>query len=501
MGKIETELEQKFYKLDFTKLARLISSDFDSINMNTVFFKSFSKEKVITALENPQRNEKTLRDLSNFLYVFSPQYRRLCNYYAEMPTLDWYIEPHKLDISKVNAKQFKKAYNNTLFQLDNMNIKHELFKCLQVVYREGIFYGYEYSTDDSYFIQKLDPDYCRISGTEDGVFIFEFDFDYFNKYPERLDNYAPEFETMYNNYKNSNKNRRSKGLVDLRWQELNSELSICLKADETILYPIPPFVGVFPDIYDIQDYKQLKKAKNEMQNYAIISGKIPMKNNSDTANDFKITLDTAVEFGNKIIAELPDQVGFMLSVFDDVELFKLSDDRVGSTDKVEEAIKNFWSATGTSKNLFADSSDTDAGIKYSTTADEQSLFGILRQIERWINRKLKFNSGKYKFKINILDITTFNRKEKVAEELKAAQYGLPNKIKLFASMGNSQSSIETMSFLENDILDLHTRFIPLSSSHTQGGNDDINSPTDGDKGRPSKEKEDVRIDGKEGDED
>ena len=226
-----------------------------------------------------------------------------------------------------------------------------------------------------------------------------------------------------------------------------------------------------------------------------------MKNNSDTANDFKITLDTAVEFGNKIIAELPDQVGFMLSVFDDVELFKLSDDGVGATDKVEEAIKNFWSATGTSKNLFADSSDTDAGIKYSTTADEQSLFGILRQIERWINRKLKFNNGKYKFKINILDITTFNRKEKVAEELKAAQYGLPNKIKLFASMGNSQSSIETMSFLENDILDLHTRFIPLSSSHTQGGNDDINSPTDGDKGRPSKEKEDVRIDGKEGDED
>ena len=79
----------------------------------------------------------------------------MCNYHAEIPTLDWYIEPYKLDISKVNVKQFKKAYNETLFELDNMNIKHEMLKCLQVAFREGV-YGYEYSTDDSYFIQKLD---------------------------------------------------------------------------------------------------------------------------------------------------------------------------------------------------------------------------------------------------------------------------------------------------------------------------------------------------------
>ena len=54
----------------------------------------------------------------------------------------------------------------------------------------------------------------------------------------------------------------------------------------------------------------------------------------------------------------------MLSVYDDVKLFKLSDDKVG-TDKVEEAIKNFWSAAGISKNLFADNSDTDAALKAS----------------------------------------------------------------------------------------------------------------------------------------
>lgn len=161
------KLEKKYYKLDFSQLARLVISDLDARDKNNIFFKSFPKERVIEALQNPQKNEKTLRNLSNFLYIISPHYKRLCNYYAEMATLDWYIEPYKLNIDKVNIKQFKKAYNETLFELDNMNIKHEFFKVLQVVYREGIFYGYDYNTEDSYFIQKLDPDYCKISSVED----------------------------------------------------------------------------------------------------------------------------------------------------------------------------------------------------------------------------------------------------------------------------------------------------------------------------------------------
>lgn len=490
------ELVKKYYKLDFSKLARLVMSDIDSNNTGNILFSSFPKERVVNALQNPQKNERLLKNLSNFLYVISPHYRRLCNYYAEMPTFDYYIEPYKLNTSKVNIKAFKKAYDKTLQLLDNMDIKHEMLRCLQVVFREGIFYGYEHSTDDSYFIQKLDSDYCRISGIEDGVFVFQFNFGYFEFDETRLDNFASEFQSMYRKYKNS-KQSKGKNKEDLQWQELPSDKSICIKADESILFPFPPFVGVLLDIYEIEDYKKLKKAKSEMQNIAILSGTVPTNDKSNVANDFKIDLDTAVAFGNKIIEQLPEQVGFILSVYDDMKLFKLDDDKVG-TDKVEEAIKNFWSAAGVSKNLFADNSDTDAALKQSIIADEQSVFAILRQIERWINRKLKFNNTKYKFKVNILDITRFNQREKIAEELKAAQYGLPNKIRLFVSMGNSQSSIEGMNFLENDILELHDKFIPLSSSHTQSGNS-VNSPTQGEQGRPSSEDKDIRTDDNGGD--
>lgn len=482
------ELIQEFYKIDFSKLAKIIIQDLDK-NNGSAFFKSFPKEKVMEALQNPQKHEKTLRDLSNVLYILSPHYRRLCNHHAEMPTFDWYVSPYKLDMSKVNLKQFKKVYDETLFELDNMNINHEMLKALQVAYREGIFYGYEYTTEDSYFIQKLNPEHCRIKTVEDGVYNFEFNFQYFEMDESKLDNYATEFTTKYNAYKTSKKNRK-KG-VNLQWQELNSENTICLKTDETIIYPFPPFAGVFPEIYEIQDYKSLKKANNEMQNIAILSGLVPLNQKSGIANDFQITLDTAIQFGNQIVSELPDQVGFIPTIFEDMKLFKLSDDRVG-TDKVQEAVSNFWNSSGVSKNLFTDGGTTDATVRASLITDEQSIFAMLRQIERWINRKLKFNSKKYKFKINMLNVTHQNQKEKVAEELKVAQFGIPNRLRLFATMGMSVSSIESMNFLEG-ALDIPNSWIPLNSSHTSNAN----SPTSGEKGKPSKSEEEVRTDGDE----
>lgn len=507
----EMEMKKKFYKMDFSQLAKNIITDIDAAGGSSILFQNFPKKRVMDALQNPSSNIQELRDISNFLYILSPHYRKLCNYHSEMPTLDWYIKPKKLDVNDLDIEKFKESYNETLFSLENMNIKHEMMKILQVVFREGIFFGYEYSTEDSYFIQKLDPEFCRISSIEDGVYNFAFNFEYFDGNEEKLFGYAPEFTTKFELFKKGSKKKAKKGEPeeDLTWQELDSAVTICIKSDESIQYPFPPFIGVFPEVYELEDYKALKKSNTEMQNYAIISGTIPLNDKSDTANDFKVTLDTAVQFGRKIVQELPDQVGFILSVFDDMQVFRLNDDNVGS-DKVEEAVSTFWLASGVGKSLFMDGGTTDAGIKASLTTDEQSLFALLRQIERWLNRKLTLNEKEYKFALSMLNITWQNQKEKVAEELKAGQFGIPNKIRIASSMGLEQSEVSSMSFLENEVLGLSDNWIPLQSSHTRQGSEgaepvkkpsnDPNAPTNGDEGRPSNEEEEVRTDDAEGDE-
>jgi hypothetical protein len=177
--------------------------------------------------------------------------------------------------------------------------------------------------------------------------------------------------------------------------------------------------------------------------------------------------------------QLPDQMAFLLSVYDKVELLKFNQD-LGNTDKVEEAVKNFWNASGTQEGLFTGSSSTDASQDRSIATDEQIIFRILRQMERWVNRNFKLHeylNNTYKFDFKFLDVTNLNWKKVVEQEFKVAQFGIPNKIRLCTSMGMNQSEVSDMAYLENEILELVDNFEPLISSNT------ISATQDG--GRPS----------------
>lgn len=484
---LDTEKEpidkQKFH-WDFKKLSRLIYTDLEANNgSSNILFSSFSKEQVANALQNPQKNEKFLRDLSKFLYVLSPHYKRLCDYYGDMPRFNWYISPIKFDQSKVNQNMMLLAYNKNLNYHNNMNISHEMSKVNSILFREGIYYGYKYETEDSFFLQKLDPDYCRITGVADGVYTFGFNFQYFDNKLTNINNFAPEFKELYEHYKRAkeDKNVQRTDMPKYQWRELSTENSICIKCDESIPYPFPPFVGVIPDIYDIQEYKMIKKASAKLNNVALMVGKVPINKQSEIADDFLVDLDTAITFGNKMAEQLPDQMAFLLSVYEDVDLLKMPSD-TNSVDRVEEAVKNFWSASGTQEGLFSGSASTDASQDRAIATDEQIVFRILRQIERWINRNVKLNpslNGTYKFNFQFLDITNLNWKKVIEQELKVGQYGIPNKIRLCTTIGMNQSEVTDMAYLENVLLGLPEKFIPLVSSNTMSvdGTGQVGNPS------------------------
>lgn len=474
---VQIEKIKDKYTVDFKKLTQLIYTDLEARDTANVLFKAFTKKQVADALQNPQANEKFLRDLSKFLYVLSPHYKALCNYYADLPKFRWYISPLKLNTDKVNKDMMKLNYRKTLDYLTNMNIAHEFNKVNSVLFREGIFYGYKYQSDDSFFIQKLDPDYCKITGIEDGVYNFAFNFGYFNNANTNIDNFAPEFKVLYAEYKAMKDDRsvQRKDIPKYQWRELSSTNAICIKMDETIPYPVPPFVGVIPDVYDIQEYKNLKKASTKLQNTAVLVGKVPINTKSEIANDFLVDLDTAIAFGNKITDALTDDMAFLLSVYDDMQLLKMPNDSI-SSDKVEEAVSSFWASSGTSEGLFTGTASTDAAQDRSIATDEQTVFRILRQMERWINRDFKLNdslSGTYKFNFKFLDVTNLNWKKVVEQELKVAQYGIPNKIRLCVTIGMNQSEAVDMAYLENELLGLDLIFKPLISSNTMSVTQDV----------------------------
>lgn len=136
-------------------------------------------------------------------------------------------------------------------------------------------------------------------------------------------------------------------------------------------------------------------------------------------------------------------------------------------ESVTNAIKNYYDTTGISNVLFS-GSDTTGGLEYSTMTDEMVLTGsggLYRQLERWLNRYFK-NRFDFKVTVQLLDVTSFNIAKKKEEYLKSAQYGNPCKSQISALSGTSQNEMLSLSILENDVLKLDEKWIPLSSSHT-----------------------------------
>jgi hypothetical protein len=387
--------------------------------------------------------------------------------------LYYIVEPYNVDFEKINVNKFKNQYKGVLDFIEKMNIRHEFLKVLNIAYRDDVFYGYEHMSDNSYFIQKLDPEFCQISSQEDGCFNFAFDFSYFTTNPEQLDMYPSEFKKMYNRFR--------KDPSKMKWQELDPERTICIKINEDLDYIMPPFFSTFESIFDIEDYKALRKDREEISNYKILIQKIPVRLDSENNNDFAIDLETAMAFHNKAAQVLPDQVGIITGPFetDSVSFEKDQAD----FDNVAKAERDFWNTTGVSQLLFNADKTTSIGLSKSIQTDEAMAFGVIRQVERWINRRIKYLIGTPMFKVRILDISIFNQHDFFTDILQAGQFGMPVKMAIAASLGFSPSSMINMIVLENDILGLNEKLIPLQSSHTTDGTDGngAGAPSKGDK--------------------
>jgi len=448
--------------LDYGKIANLMTKDLSKSheNYNRVF-RYYTKEMIQKFLENPAFYEQKIRELMRFLYDKSLHYKRLIRYFAGMLTFDYIIKPYDIDVDNIDVARFKSAFIRSANFVDKMNIKHEMIKLLTIALKEDVVYGYEFEGKNSYYIHVLDPNYCEIVAIEDGIYQFAFNFRYFDTREDELEDYPKEFKKKYKKYKDNGKKDP--------WIVIDGEKSICLKINEDVPYPCPPFVGIIEYLFDIDEYRRLQKSKEQLEIYKLIIQKIPMREDSDINNDFLLDYDFFNHFHNNAASVVPEQIGVITTPLP-VDEVSFEKDRV-DTDVVAKATRDFWSALGVNQHLFTTDKTSSTALNKSVETDEQFMFTVLRQIERWVNRRLKYKVRQYNFKVEFLNVTHFNWKDMFDSYLKAAQYGAPVKEKMCAVLGYSPADLINMSFVENEIFELHNNFIPLGSSHTQPKND------------------------------
>lgn len=451
----------------FAQLNKLITRDLNN-NTNAPTFSLYSKEDIQSYLSNPYTYEKQLRKAVTYIYGASSHFRRLIQYFVGLSDLAYVVEPYKLDPKKANTKTINNNYRKVLNILSSMSIKTQMPKVLTVCLREDVFYGTLWVTNDSVTIQQLPSDYCSIATIEGNVPNVTFDFSYFDSNQTLLNYYPSEFQTKYNQYQ---KNRMT------RWIELDAPNSFAIKCNSDIMdYALPPFAGLLRELYDIEDYKQLKESKTALENYAMLSMKLPMEKDGS----WGIDLGKAKEFWRNLDSVLPEEIGSILTPMD-INKVSFEKSNTGDTDTVSEAEQHMFSAAGVSSLLFNNEKASANALLLSIKADQAITYGIVKNIQDAINRFVQSQSYGKNFKVNFLNISQYNAKEAGDAYLKAASYGMPTISYYCASQGLGQAELDSMSFLETEVMGLQEMFKPLQNS-TQISSKDLESTAATDEG-------------------
>lgn len=456
--------------------------------------KIIQRKQIREWLKNPARFECQLRALSRWFYDVNGQYRRLCNYQPNMVDFAYSIYP-VID-SRDNLDEGQRAslcgdYLSVSKYLNAMNVRSEIGKLLMPATRDGIVYAYAVESSDAFCMTVLDPDFCRVCGLDKyGCLCFEFNFAYFNRFLEcdrkaMLKAYGSEFQSKYELYTTNKK---------CRWQEIGDN-GCCLKYQEDRLtYSLPPYISVIEPLLDLEDYKKLSKAREEAGNYNLLAFHIP------TDDRGIVLLDR--EFVNRFIdqatSELPESVGVLMSPMEMEKFNFAKDTTVADRSSVTDAEEQFWNASGVSNLLFGTAKSSANALSKSIISDENDIFPLVRQAERWINRRLRSKQFGKQFRIRILDVTAFNRRDMFDIYLKAGNAGLPVKNDIAATLGFTPYEVIASAYLENDVLcmrdDVYNQ--PLLSTNTTPAEDlESAASADNEGGRPQISEDELTPEG------
>ena len=457
-------------KMDYSRLSKTIVQDLINNRKESVLFKQYTKEEIINYLASPQTNEKQIRDMSIFLYANSSHYRRLCNYFSKLCILNYIIAPYRLNLNSYNQNSFLLNYRKVADLLEKFNFKYNLLRILNVCMYQDMYCGLWYETEDSFDIIQLSNDYCKVSSKEDGCLVYSLNFDFFNTRQYLLESYGETIKQMYYSYagysyvEGTGKNKKTlkvKGDLKLKWQEPPNQ--ICFKVnDDQLLYALPPFSGIFPEILNLEDYKLLKKSGEILDRYKVLVMTIPVSSDGTIQFDLKL----AEKFYNQACANIDSGIGIILSPMK-VEQISFQNNVGAESDAVNEAEGALWAASGSNGALFGFGDKlSSSSLNISIKNDESIIFAMLRQIENWINKYIKKLNLPYDFKVTFLNQSIYNESDVCDRFQKAATFGVSGSRSLYAaSLGMSPSDVLCLGELE-DSLDFINKWIPMKSSNT-----------------------------------
>ena len=405
----------------------------------------------------------SLRELSRFAYRYFGIYERVINYYSRLLLFDYVATPKvKGNISK---NKILSKYNNVLSFLDKMSIPVNFQYITYKVLKNGAYYGLFRVFDDGITFQELPVEYCRSRYKDSrGIDILEFNLSYFRKITSELDRQEVLSSFPKEVVKQWERTKNSKSITN-NWVELDTKVGVVFHFGDFVPY----FVNAIPELLRLDEAQDREGDREAEELQKLLINKMPI---SSKTGEMIFEPEEAAVMHRGLVDMLSDNKYIdVLTTYGDTSLEQAqTTTSQAQNNSLNKFTFNAFDNLGASAQLF--NAEGNTALKYSTDKDTSLMFSLAMIYANWLTYIVndRFADNKISFSVEFLPTTIHNRKELMDVYLKGAQYGY-SKIYTGVAQGIKQSNLVNLLSLENDILGLSDKMIPLSSSYTQTNNE------------------------------
>lgn len=408
------------------------------------------------------------RILSQNYFLMDGLYKRIIIYYATLMKGAGLLTPMAGFGKKLSTDHVQKRYYSALNYLDKLHLEELETKISLRALIDGSYYGVIQKLDKNDFVLlDLPAQYARSSFKDIyGRDIVEFDVTYFSAITdkearaEELSLFPSVISKYYRKYMN--------GKVTCSWVKIPVDIGVCFSFIEN---GCPLFLSVIPAAIQYDESVDTERERDLEEIRKILIQKVPHLQTGELLFEPEEAVEMhagAVEMmrGNKNLS--------ILTTYTDVDsiVSKTSSDAVSNN--LEKMLQNVYSEASVSAQLF---SPTGAqALDNSIRNDMAFMMILMNKIARFVTELINelFGNTNVTFKYIILPVTYYNQSEFITDSLKLAQSGysflLPS-----AAIGLGQRELLGIKELENEVLVLREKLIPLASSYTESG--EVGRPT------------------------
>lgn len=403
----------------------------------------------------------------NFFYK-DGYYKQIIIHYATLLKYAGLLIPNPSLGKKLSTSHISKRYYNAIDYVEKMNLPVFLTDCATRALIDGCYYGVIVQLDKQNFsVLDLPSGYCQTRYKDlNGDDLIEFDVSYFNSIvdltakEQALASY-PKF--IRDAYKKWQKQKSSNS-----WVIIPSDIGICFPFFDGR----PLFLSVIPASLEYDDAIQTERDRDAEEIRKILVQKIPH------LQDGRLLFepDEAAEMHAGAVGMLKGNKNIsVLTTYADVDAVVSKTTGESTSKTLEQIEKNIYAQAGVSGQIFSStgSSTLDASIKN----DIALMMYLANKFSRFITNSINriYGNTNITFKYQILPVSIHNMDKFIDQSFKLSGSGYSYLLPVVA-LGLSQRDIVNLKELENDVLKLGEKLIPLSSSYTQSSDNPIGRP-------------------------